>query len=210
MIVRIEYQNTISAIKTKYKGREKSHYIRFIVDEYSIQSALEKVRDNKWVVALDYEGDISYLNNVKYKEYDKPVIVFREIEKVTEDIIRELMKSVPFWVRVAVKTPGDFNDMRVIFNLSKKYPNIRFCGGKFLRLDGCNIGCIGREDIPRKVAESKIDYYTKGCNCIIKTHNIEEVEGYEFIYSSEEEKLKKIKEEKADSKRVVKNLRDLL
>ena len=143
MIVRIEYQNTISAIKTKYKGREKSHYIRFIVDEYSIQSALEKVRDNKWVVALDYEGDISYLNNVKYEEYDKPVIVFREIEKVTEDIIRELMKSVPFWVRVAVKTPGDFNDMRVIFNLSKKYPNIRFCGGKFL-VDGCNIGCIGR------------------------------------------------------------------
>lgn len=210
MIVRIEYQNTISAIKTKYKGKEKSHYIRFVVDEYSIQSALERVRDNKWVVALDYEGDISYLNNVKYDVNDKPVIIFKQLDEISELTIKSIMRRIPLWVRVAIKTPEDFNNMRVIFDLSKKYPNIRFCGGNFLRLGGCNVGCIGREDIPRKVAESKIDYYTKGCNCIIKTLNIEDIEGYEFIYSSEEDKLKSIKDEKVDSKRVVKSLRDLL
>ena len=210
MIIRVEYQNDISAIKTKYKGKEKSHYIRFIVDEYSLQPALDRVRENKWVVGLDYEGDISFLQNIQYKEKDKSVIVIRELKDVNETTVRNIIKKIPIWVRVVIYTPEDFSDMKFIFEMSKKYPNLRFSGGKFLRLEGCNIGCITKEDIPKKVAESKIDYFTKGCSCIIKTVDIEDVEGYEFVYSEEEEKLKDIKEENTDGKIVIKNLRDLL
>ena len=66
--------------------------------------------------------------------------------------------------------------MRLVDNLSKQYSNIRFCGGKFLRLPSCRIGCIQREEIPSKIADSKISYYTEGCACAMVTMNIEDVE----------------------------------
>ena len=84
---------------------------------------------------------------------------------------------------------------------------IRFCGGKFLRLPNCNVGCIQREDIPVKIRESAISYSTEGCSCIITTLKLEEVENYEFIYKSMiEEKEKK----RLERKKSVSGLEDLL
>ena len=69
MIIKLDYQDIgLVGIKTNYNGKIKNHYIRYIVDEYSIDKAIREVKNNnKWVVALDYEGDIQYLFNVQEK-----------------------------------------------------------------------------------------------------------------------------------------------
>ena len=207
MIIRLDYEdNGLYAIKTNYNKKEKYHYIRYVVDEFSIDRAIEDIKDNKYVVALDYEGDIQHLFSIQ-EPPSVPIIVAKEFQEINELSIAFYMQKFPDWVIVSIITPENFSDMRVIENLSQKFKNIRFCGGKFLRLPTCNVGCIMREDIPDKIAESKVSYYTEGCACIITTMSIDEVEGVEFIYRNDKQKVEEQKEE--TKKKIINNLTDL-
>lgn len=208
MIIQLEYQDIdLVGIKTNYNGKVKSHYIRYIVDEFSIDSALKDAETNKWIVALDYQGDYQYLYNFN-KEPKIPVIVTKELKEINEMTVSFCMSMLPNWVIVVIKTPKDFHDMKMIECLSKKYKNIRFCGGKFLRLPCCSIGCIQREDIPSKIPESKISYYTEGCACIMPTLPLEEVEGVDMLFKDKEEEKKIEKEE--NKKKIISSIEDLL
>lgn len=208
MIIQLEYQDIgLVGIRTNYENKVKNHYIRYIVDEYSIDKAIKEVKNNKWVVALDYEGDVQYLYNIVEKP-TVPVIVTKEMKEINELSISFYIKTMPDWVIVSIKTPSDFCDMRLIEQLSKEYKNVRFCGGKFLRLPECNIGCIQRSDIPGKVTDSKVEYYTEGCACILKTMPIEEVEGVDLLFKDKEEEKEKQKVE--NKKKMISNIEDLL
>ena len=151
MIIKLEYQDIgLVGIKTNYNNKVKNNYIRYIVDEFCIERAIKDSENNKWVVALDYEGDNQYLFNIPNKP-NIPVIVTKEFKEINELSIAFFMKSLPDWVIVSIKTPSDFCDMRLVESLSLEFPNIRFCGGKFLRLPTCRIGCIQRDEIPAKI-----------------------------------------------------------
>lgn len=217
MIVKMDFQDIgIVGIKTTYNNKTKNHYIRYIVDEYSLERAIEAIKGNKWVISLDYEGDLAHLFMIEELP-TVPLIVTKEFQEITELSLDFFMMQVPKWVRVAIKTPKDFSDMKMIADLSKKYPNIRFCQGKFLRLPCCNIGCIDKDDLPTKVADSKISYYTEGCSCIVETMKLDELEGEEILYKDIEDKrekeVKDIREQvvqEVKGKRVFANLEDLL
>lgn len=208
MIIQLEYQDIgLVGIRTNYENKIKNHYIRYIVDEYSIDKAIKEVKNNKWVVALDYEGDVQYLYNIVERP-TVPVIVTKEMKEINELSISFYIKTMPDWVIVSIKTPSDFCDMRLIEQLSKEYKNVRFCGGKFLRLPECNIGCIQRSDISGKVTDSKVEYYIEGCACILKTMPIEEVEGVDLLFKDKEEEKEKQKVE--NKKKMISNIEDLL
>ena len=207
MIIKLEYEDRgIVGIKTNYKNKVKNHYIRFIVDEFSIDKVIQEVKNNKWVVALDYEGDYQYLFNLQERP-TIPVIVTKYFEEITELGIDYFVSSIPSWVYAAVKTSKTFSDMRIIEKLSLKYPNIRFCGGKFLRLPTCKIGCIQREEIPSKVTDYQLSYYTEGCACALETMHLEDVEGIEFIFKDIEPEKEIVKE--GAKKKTVNNIEDL-
>lgn len=209
MIIKLDYaDNGLYALKTIFNKKEKNHYIRYVVDEFSIERAIEDIEDNKNVVALDYEGDIQYLNTLK-KKPNVPIIITKELKEMNELAISFVMQQIPNWIVVSIKTPEDFCDMRLISRLSEKFPNIRFCGGKFLRLPGCNIGCIRCEDIPEKIPDSKISYYTEKCSCIMTTMHIEDVSGLQYIYRSDMKELENKKMQVDKKKRVIKSLDDL-
>jgi hypothetical protein len=207
MIIKLEYEDIgLVGIKTNYNNKVKNHYIRFIVDEYCVEKAIKEAENNKWVVALDYEGDFQYLFNLE--EVPKiPVIITKEFTEINELSIAFFMTKVPDWVIVSIRTPEDFSDMRLVDNLSKQYSNIRFCGGKFLRLPSCRIGCIQREEIPSKIADSKISYYTEGCACAMVTMNIEDVEGVDLLFKEKEAEKIILKEE--NKKKIISSIEDL-
>ena len=208
MIIRLEYEDIgLVGIRTNYNNKVKNHYIRYIVDEYCVEKAIKEVRGNKWVVALDYEGDNQYLFNIEDVP-SIPLIVTKEFVDMTELSIDFFMSCVPDWVIVSIKTPIDFCDMRLVETLSKKYSNIRFCGGKFLRLPTCRIGCIQRDEVPAKISDNKISYYTEGCACAMVTMDIEDVEGVDLLFKDKEEEKVIIKEER--KKKIINNLDDLL
>ena len=207
LIVRMDYEDIgLVCVRTNRKGKVRNNYIRYYVDEYSIDKAIRNTKSNKWVVALDYVGDYQYLFNIEEKP-SIPVIVTKEFTEINELSISFFMKCVPDWVIVSIKTPSNYCDMRMIENLSMQFPNIRFCGGKFLRLPGCRIGCIQKEDLPKQVAESKVPYYTEGCACAIITKHIDEVEDKELVFIDPDVE-KEIKKEET-KKKVLSSIEDL-
>ncbi len=207
MIIRLEYEDIgLVGIRTNYNNKVKNHYIRYIIDEFCVEKAINEANNNKWIVALDYVGDYQYLYNLDIRP-TVPLIVSKEFIDMTELSIDFFMGSVPDWVIVSIKTPSEFSDMRLIESLSKKYSNIRFCGGKFLRLPTCRIGCIQREEIPAKITDSKISYYTEGCACALVTMDIEEVEGVDLLFKDKEEEKIILKEE--NKKKIISSIEDL-
>ena len=207
MIIKLEYQDIgLVGIKTNYNNKVKNNYIRYIVDEFCIERAIKDSENNKWVVALDYEGDNQYLFNIPNKP-NIPVIVTKEFKEINELSIAFFMKGLPDWVIVSIKTPSDFCDMRLVESLSLEFPNIRFCGGKFLRLPTCRIGCIQRDEIPAKISDNKISCYTEGCACAMITMPIEEVEGVDMLFKDREEEKVILKEE--NKKKIISSIEDL-
>lgn len=207
LIVSMDYEDIgLVCVRTTRNGKIRNNYIRYIVDEYSIDKAIRNTKSNKWVVALDYVGDYQYLFNIEEKP-SIPVIVSKSFVDINELSIGFFMKCVPDWVIVSIKTPADYCDMKMVETLCMQYPNIRFCGGKFLRLPTCRVGCIQKEDLPKPVAESKIPYYTEGCACAIITKPIDEVEDKELLFKDPEVE-KEIKKEET-KKKVLSSIDDL-
>lgn len=218
MLVKMEYQDIgVAGLKTNYDSKVKTHYIDYIVDEYTIDTAIQEVNEgfNKYTVCLQYEGDLQRLFMIDEKP-KCPVLVKRELEDVTELAITFLVKMVPDWVRLCIKTPSDFSDMRLVESISKKYPNVHFCGGKLLRLKSCNVGCLRRDEIPKKISDQKFNFYVEGCACPLRCKPVEELEGVDIIikdkYEHKKVKKEEVKEqikEEVTSKKVISNLSDL-
>lgn len=207
MIIKMDYEDIgLVGIKTNYNGKVKKHYIRYIVDEYCIDKAIKQTRGNKNIVAFDYVGDYQYLFTIEDKP-NIPIIVTKEFNDINELSISFFMKCVPDWVIVSIKTPSDFCDMRIIETLCSEFPNIRFCGGKFLRLPGCRIGCIQKEDLPYKASDPKY-FSTEGCACALLTMPYDKVEGVDLLFKSDEE-AKEVKKEET-KKKIIDSIEDLL
>lgn len=219
MVIKMEYQDIgIVGIRTKnWNDKVKIHYINYIVDEFSIDSAINEVNTgfNKYIVSLEYVGDLHRLFLIEEKP-KVPVLIKRELEDVTELSIAFIVKTIPDWVRLCIKTPTDFCDMKLVESVCKKFPNVHFCMGKFLRLNNCNIGCLRREEIPKKITDQKYNFYTEGCACPMYAIPLEEVENVDIIFKDKEEqkqiKKQEIKQqikEEGTSKKVISNLSDL-
>ena len=207
IIIKMDYEDIgLVCVRTTRKGKIRKNYIRYTVDEYSIDKAIKNSKTNKWVVALDYVGDYQYLFNIEEKP-SIPVIVTKSFVDINELSITFFMKCLPDWVIVSIKTPEDFCDMRIVENLSLQFPNIRFCGGKFLRLPTCRIGCIQQEDLPKSVVESKVPYYTEGCACPLKSMHIDEVEDKELLFKDPDVEREIKKQE--TKKKVLNSIDDL-
>lgn len=65
-------------------------------------------------------------------------------------------------VNVLVKLPDDYTNMMFVKQMCDKYTNVRFTGGTLLALCGCKIGAIENEDLPKKIADSKIPVIYEG------------------------------------------------
>ena len=107
---------------------------------------------------------------------------------------------------VMYSLPNGYSDMEQLYNLNKIYPNIHFCGGKMLYLEGINYGVIKRAQAPVRYV------FTDEYSCQQDVIALEDVtESYEFIQGNGESivvkkedvaqnKKKQAKESKTESK----------
>lgn len=119
----------------------------YSVDEYSLETVLQTTKNDKEVLGLEYIGERTNLWSVEEVEGGKQVYTKIRIEgEIDEETISKLSQRYPTWVRVVVQLDREYRDMRNIQELTGKYPNISFCGAGLLRLMGCSIGCIQKQD----------------------------------------------------------------
>lgn len=177
MIVKLKYDDVKgNTLKLGIDGKKVPVFMRVAVDQSNVIEAVAKFKTYKNVVLLDYTGDMQTLEGL---DNTTPIAVKFELETV-DSTIDDIMGSVPSNARVVIKLPEDYSDMRTIEAYSNKYSNIRFCGGYFLRLEGCKLGCVCAEDIYKKVSSSKVNLLCKGCACVYENVDINEFEIVEF------------------------------
>lgn len=177
MIVKLKYDDVKgNTLKLGIDGKKVPVFMRVAVDQDNVIEAVEKFKTYKNVVLLDYTGDMQTLEGL---DSTTPIAVKFELETI-DSTIDDIMESVPSNVRVVVKLPNDYSDMRTIEAYSNKYSNIRFCGGYFLRLEGCKIGCVCAEDIYKKVSANKVNLISRGCACVYENVDINDFDIVEF------------------------------
>lgn len=186
MLAKIKYADIRGNVLTgTVNDKEETFLMRVTVDKDNIVDAITKLGSHKNVVAFDYYGEVDGLVNLPATQ--KPVILHKSIEGVDVNLDMFLL-SVPAGIRVALKVPNNYCDMRSIIDASKKYPNVTFCGGNLIRLPGASIGCIKQCDLVKKVAESKIPLVCKGCSCIIPNVCYEDIEEPTFTTEAVKER----------------------
>lgn len=181
MILRLKYDELkADAVKGKVNGKAFSFFLRLVVDRSNLSEAIRRFTDNKLLLAFDYQDDPAALQGVDLGV--KPVLYTQQVE--TLDInIDMLLNQLPAKMHLVCQLPSTFNDMRAIADYSRKYHNIRFCGGNFLHLEGCRLGCILASEIPRKFSDSRLPITTTGCASLMPTVDLADVEEPQFVSS---------------------------
>lgn len=149
MILKINYADLKERGSYAYvKGKKNPLYLRICIDDSNAAEAVAKFSCNPYVTAFDYKGK----NIQQFKDIDtrnKVVIGYLKGLDVVKDRAKivSVLESVPECVRVVMKLPEGFKDMQTLQELSTSYPNIAFCGGKLIRIQGVRIGCTQPEDL---------------------------------------------------------------
>lgn len=196
MLLQVDYkevQNT--GAKGEVDGKRVNFYMIINVDETNFVDAVERFSFTKGVVAFNFVGNPTFLQTESIvRTVEKPILLRIPLENVNTIDIQQTMIQYPTNVRIVFVLPKDFKDMRLIYNESQKYANIRFEGGKLIRLIGCKIGAIGVEDIPRKVVLSRVSLTPvgQGDYSVMKEVTLDEVDYVEY-YQFRESKQKALK-----------------
>lgn len=198
MLLKIKYEDIqASGARGEVGGKKVNFFMRVEVNELNFQEALAKFDSNKWVAVFDYVGELGFLAGVQFGT--KPVIITKQFEKLDMNL-DFFMNEVDSRLRVAIELPKDYTDMRAVMQYSKKYPNMRFCGGKLLRIDGANLGAVTQAEIHKKIPDSRIPIIAEGCGCILPNLTVEEADVVEFYDAKTLVKEKKVKEKTATLK----------
>ena len=78
-------------------------------------------------------------------------------------------ESVPMLnkhLKTLVQLPEGYSDMKYVKDMCTKYRNIRYTGGMLLGLDGCNIGVIENDDLPKKIPDNRLPIVYENDQCV--------------------------------------------
>ena len=65
-------------------------------------------------------------------------------------------------VHILIHLPEGYSNMEYVKGMCTKFSNVRFTGGMLLALEGCKLGVIENDDLPRKVADAKLPLVYEG------------------------------------------------
>lgn len=172
-----------TALKFKGKGvttkiDKKKHQVYFKVycDDTDIQDALNLARISSNIVMLEYQGDLSLLH-----QYDTGGVYLGVVHDfgmdITEADIAALLTELPANVILIVRVPLEFSNMQFIQDICTKYSNVRFCGGTIFCLEGCKVGCCGRDILEgKKIKVGNDTMMYQGCSCALQTYQEDDLE----------------------------------
>ena len=195
------------SVSTKIGNKKNQVLFRVVVDDFSLVDALAYAKTDKNIVMLEYQGSHQYLSTIA-ESYngapDLPYMVVHESvgHNIDEEVLNSVLASFPQWCSVVIKLPNDYSNMEFIYNMSQKYPRVRFCGGYVFEIDGCRLGCCGRDIFEKTgVKYSNNDMIKEGCSCCVSTVQFEDVT---LDVSSKPERVSKSTSSKASKTPTVK------
>lgn len=182
-------------VEVKLGSKKHNVFFKVIIDDFSIEEALESGVDPN-IVVYDYQGMTS---NPIYLGVDSTDLYITKSYEfgndITESDILGILKEVPKGVVPIIKLPSDYKDFEFVCRMCDKYDRLRFCGGIMFCAEGCRIGCCGR-DILESAGISYPDgsYIKEGCACEL---DIISDEGLELVVTEKKTIKKKSTSKKA-------------
>lgn len=158
-----------NSVKTKVGSKKHQVYFKVYCDDTDVNDCIELYKSSNNIVMLEYQGMVESLVGVNLQGvYITKVFDFGT--NITEEDIIGIVQSLPDGLTGIIRLPQEYKDMRFIYNMSKKYLNIRFCGGTTFCLDGCRLGCCGRDILDSRGIKYDADSYMhEGCSCALET-----------------------------------------
>ena len=184
----------------EYRGKFscKQRNVKTIAEAHSISELLGNYKNLSTANAILYSGDIDNLIVTMTPDNAKQIFIVYE---VNPDVINLGLLDKLQEYNVLCRVPDGYNNMQHICTLSEMYPNLRFCGGYLLQLDGVRIGVFDAENPKRYIFKDKY-----GCQeDVVSLSNLDE-KGVKYSFVDIEEQGVHIdksstKKPKADSKK---------
>lgn len=151
-------------LSAKYNNKKHKVYLKLNCDDYILEDGLSLARVSKNILMVNYQGigtSQVYLGLTN----DTGIYVGRVMDfgnDITEEDIERLVINIPEGITPIIKLPEDFTNLRFIWEVSKKFPRVRFCGGKLFAIEGVKVGAIGVDVLDRVEAKYGEDAYSLG------------------------------------------------
>lgn len=188
-------------------GKKHQVYFRIDADDGDIVSCVEEAKRNPNIVAIRYSGTADGIRPVDLTGVY--VTVSRDFgSNITESDILDFRDDYQgTGVSFVIRVPESYADIHFMWDMSQKYPDVRFCGGTVFCIDGCRLGCLGRDVLAKRgIRCDESAYLHKGCSCAARV--VSEVEDLHCKASKPKEK--QIKQAKQATKGKKLMFRDLL
>ncbi len=200
VIVKGSYQELeqYKGLNTSMVHLKKKHRVFFkvICDEHTVEDSVALFNSYRNVLYLEYIGLPETLQNIDLKGAYIGVVQEFKMDVTVEDV-ELVLQGLPKGVTLIAKLPLECHDMYLVEHLSKKYDNIRFCGGNLFLLDGCKIGCCGADTLKsRGLSYTDNVLCKKGCGCAFPTYlyselAVDTITGVEYSKHTKTTKAKK-------------------
>lgn len=132
-------------LSAKYEGKSNKVYLRLNSDDFTLKDCIELAKSSSNILMVNYKG---LLANQTYLSLSKDVGVYvgRIIDfgnNLEEDDIERIIVDTPEGVVPVINLPNDYKDIRFLWEMSKRFPRLRFCGGQLFAIEGLKVGAIG-------------------------------------------------------------------
>lgn len=156
-------------VVTKIGNKKHQVYFKLYCDDMDIADCIKLYKENSNIVMLEYQGTDLGLMGVDLKGvYITKIFDFGT--NISENDITDTIKYLQEGLTAIIRVPQEYKDMKFIYDMSNKYSNIRFCGGTVFCLDGCKLGCCGRDILDKKgIKYDATKYIYEGCCCALET-----------------------------------------
>lgn len=186
-------------LSTKYNGKKHKVYFKLVCSDDTIAEGLTLARNSTNILMIDYQGFDS--QNEYYKNITSTDVYVGRLSQLGSNLdesdIERVLEDTPSGVVPIIDLPEDFNDMHLLWQLSKRYPTVRFCGGNLFSIDGVKVGAIGIDILEKH--NIKYDESNYLLNNTADVLEVVDVNSLEIDTSSKPEKASKPREKKSSS-----------
>lgn len=189
-----EYAN--GRVTTKIGNKKHQVFFKVSCDDYSLNSCIELAKKSNNIIMLEYEG---LPVAPSFVALTQPIGVYIGYKTevgmdISEDDIIRILNDTPLGVTPIIKLPDEYKDIRFVYDMCQKYDRIRFCGGLMFNLEGCRLGCCGRDVLDSNNIKYPSDVLMhEGCSCGLE---VVDAEGLEFEVTAKAVKQSRAPREK--------------
>lgn len=164
---------------TNIGSKKEDVVFSIATDDTNVLEAIKVANQTSSIVEVDYVGVVGSLASILSDvtvPYNINYMVETGADIYEQDIVSHL-QSVPEGVTLVFKVPESFCDMEFIYNMCHKYENIRFTGGTFFLMGGCNLGSYDHKVLERKGIKFKLgSHIMKATNGVLQEVGIDDVD----------------------------------